>query len=109
MTTFEAGDLVIKTNNGKPQAIRVVERVTKRFLELSDGSRWQLDGSNSYPRTRDIWYHKRIEAWSKEKADTIHRENLLYAIRNNQWDSLETDQLEAVAKAAGLRIPGRMP
>lgn len=39
-------------------AIRKVARVMKRFVELSDGTRWNLTGRGSYPR--ETWDRDRI-------------------------------------------------
>lgn len=104
MTTFKTGDKVITFYDHKPRAVRSVARVTKRFVELSDKTRWQLDGSNSYPKYWDVWHTMHITPWSKEAADKIHRKILIYALRSNrEWDNLETDQLEAIVKIAGLQ------
>lgn len=74
MTDFNVGDEVVIINRfaelREPEIHKVV-RVTKRFVELTDGSRWQLSGWDRYPASRSALGSPHIE-----KATDAHREEI---------------------------------
>lgn len=53
---FSVGDRVVVFGHmsNRPQAIRHVARVLKRFIELDDGSKYDSWG-HEYPRHRGVW------------------------------------------------------
>ena len=93
---FEVGDKVAVVTRGAvaPDMYRVA-RVMKRFVELDDGSRWNLQGG-PYPATD--WPHQRIAHWTDRHtracriADAIRiARNIVERLRDNNL--IEAGQL----------------
>lgn len=65
-----------------PQSIHKVARVMKRFLELSDGSRWD-HGGHPYPYQRGGYHRPSIAPATNEHAVAIKRARMIDEI--DRW------------------------
>ena len=98
---FTAHRRVAVVKRGRLQAIRTVARVTKRFVELKNGSRYQPDGSEPYPRQRDgIGYYESSAIRPANEADLLEgrRLRLVYRLQHTPWDSLPVAVMAQVMK-----------
>jgi len=103
-TTFYPKQIVTIVTGGRGAAedryeIVRVKVVTAKFVELTDGSRWLLDGSGRYPR-------KRLRIWdpgqwliptTKEHGDILKHRRLVSQLSETNWQALDLSTLKAVA------------
>ncbi len=92
MSEFKVGDRVAVTRSRHGKGISTVKRITARFVELSDGSQWQLDGFGRYPRSK--WDTSGIQHLTLELEAQIRRAHLIHILRSADWDNLTDDQLK---------------
>ena len=57
--------VTIISRRGLPRAFATVTRVTKRFIELSNGSRWSTNTLQTYPKAT-TWETEHIEERTEE-------------------------------------------
>lgn len=74
---LKEGDSVTVLRDGVPVAIRTVSRVMKRFVELSNGTKFGLDG-NEYPRPSGYHYHfTEIQKTTDEHVAALQKAEIL--------------------------------
>jgi len=101
---FEVGDRVIVYGSrfgAQARGIGTVKRVTKRFVELGNGSKWGLDG-HEYPRMQ--YSQRRIEPATFELlievSEESRRRRAIEAIETGlarNFRDLKTHELEEFA------------
>ncbi len=92
---LEVGDKVAAPLGIDPEAViaRTVTRILKRFIELSDGSKWDHNG-HPYPHQR---YSTRfIRPMTEELEAKIHRQRALRYIGKANLASLTTGTISAI-------------
>jgi hypothetical protein len=106
---FKVGDFVacLGAYDRRPYSIRKVVRVLARFVELSDGSKWDLHG-HPYPRQRGYGVPSIVHATAAHR-DAIRGENLRGKIRDaaTRRDGLDGLPLDTLDKIAALMGVGR--
>jgi len=81
-------------------AIRKIERVTKRFIELSDGSKWTHYGS-TYPR-QSGWSRSWIEVATLEHEHELERKRCLARVRAWTREGMDKASLETLRAVAEI-------
>lgn len=92
MSTFEVGALVVRRHGTKHWRTRV-KRVTKRFVEMKDGSCWNHDG---HPYPKQEWSQEFAIPWDilpKNEQAAILREIMLRRLNGIGWDEFTDEQL----------------
>ena len=75
--------------------LALVKRVTRRYLELSDGTKWQLDGMCPYPRPKHrSWRIDFITHTTSDHRIEIYRRGLVKKVKRIPFEDLSVDQLE---------------
>ena len=100
-TALTLGMTVTKFNGrGEPTNILKVHRVTTRFAELSDGTKWALNGNDTYPKSsRGSWTSTGcVLPTTKEHGDMLKRRRVLRRIESMRWDELPDETLIAIGK-----------
>ncbi len=101
--TFQVGDRVTIVFYGYSRdgyKLTTVTEANKRFVALSDGSKWQPDGRCPYPKPkgRSTWSPRRYLAkTTQEHVDAIRKHNLVNRMQNVRWDELDLETLKAIA------------
>lgn len=87
---------------------RRVTKITKRFVELNDGSKWSLDGGYSYPRPKSAFNRSWIVyPIPQDELDAERRYLLITQIekartesadgaRKTPWETVPLETLQAV-------------
>lgn len=109
---FKVGDdvTVLRGSAGPAPIDRFakIARVMARFVELDDGTRWDLDGSRPYPR-RSGYTQPEIRLRRPDDDLAVRRRAALLTValaRPAAWEKLDLDTLEAIAtKLKGLAEP----
>lgn len=107
---MKAGDkvTVFYSRDRDPKMVVTVVRVTKAFAQMSDGAKFQVNGSDEYPHSHQTYggYHY-CEPWLAEHDDTIRAARLRSKLsswfgahdRDDKLASLTKAELETLARA----------
>ena len=105
-TELKPGMLVAVYSGGwdsGPSAIREIERVTKRFVELSDGSKWTHHGS-TYPRGGG-WGRAHIKVATPEHEHELERKRCLARVRAWTREGMDKAPIETLRAVAEIVDP----
>jgi hypothetical protein len=94
---LKVGDEVaVFSGYGDIKKIVRVTRITKSFVQLSDGSKWCHD-FGSYPKKdRDLWHNRRIERANVNLKIELMRSFLIRKIKGFVPHSISTNGLEKI-------------
>ena len=92
--TLAVGDGVAVVEWKRSPRLSTVKRVLKSFVELEDGTKWQVDGGRSYPRPSP--YDARALEYPVMPAHhkAIRRRFLSAYMHNQEWNKLPLEVLE---------------
>ena len=92
---LEVGDKVAAPLGIDRDAViaRTVTRILKRFIELSDGSKWDHNG---YPYPHQQYSTRFIRPMTEELETIIHRQRTIRFIERLDWNDIPTGTLSAI-------------
>jgi len=96
MKPFKVGDRVTVTNNGEIRCIVMVRRITKRFVELHNDSKWQPDGRDRFPKVHDPWRRESIRHTTDTDREVVRRVRYAGRLRRTDWATFSVDDLRKV-------------
>jgi hypothetical protein len=107
---FESGETVIvdPASHFNPRTLGKVKRVTKRFIELEDGSKFSAVSSREYGSSgfRAPSIRKATEADIARVKDEIRRHRALQSLTNRRKDEFEGVPTDNLVMAAALLESG---